>query len=445
MVINIPKYVQRIIDKLEANGFNAYIVGGSVRDILIGKEPFDFDVTTDALPDEIEEVFKDYKTLEVGKEFGTVVVVQNEGNVEVTTFRADGDYIDGRRPEKVYFSKNILDDLSRRDFTINAMAYNKKIGIIDPFNGREDLEKKIIKAVGNPHERLQEDILRIMRAIRFASQLEFSIEYLTFEACKLYSEHIINISMERIREEFFKILLSPIPSYGIRLMKDTGALQVVLPEMVNAVGFHQHNPHHDKDVFEHIICVVDNTEPILELRIAALLHDIGKPHTLTIDEEGIGHFYGHDKVGAKMAKKILKRLKSSNELIETVELLIYKHMTQHDKMKDKGLKRLLRTMGKDRIFILLALNKADRTCSNKDADISGLIEREERIKEIIENKEAYDKNHLAINGEDVIELGYAQGKIIGEILNYLLEKVLEKPELNERDKLIKIIKDNFEL
>lgn len=445
MVFNIPKYVEIIIDRLEEKGFNAYIVGGSVRDILIGREPSDFDVTTDALPEEIEEVFSDCKTLETGKQFGTVVVVHDEGVVEVTTFRADGEYIDGRRPENVYFSKNILDDLSRRDFTINAMAYNKKIGVIDYFNGKEDLEKKIIRAVGNPHERMKEDYLRIMRAIRFAAQLEFSIDDSTFEACKLYSEHIGTISIERIREEFFKILLSKTPSYGIRLMKDTGVLGVVLPEMMDAVEFNQHNPHHDKDVFEHIMCVIDNTEPILELRIAALLHDIGKPHTLTIDEKGIGHFYGHDKVGAKMSKEILKRLKAPNELIDTVRLLIDRHMTQHSKMKDKGLKKLLRLLGEDRIFTLLQLNIADRTCSNKEADISDLLERKEKIRHIIENKEAYDKNQLAINGEDVIELGYEQGKLIGEILDYLLENVLEKPELNEREKLIKIIKDNFEL
>ncbi|MBU5425789.1 CCA tRNA nucleotidyltransferase [Tissierella pigra] len=440
---NIPEYVDRIIDKLEANGYSGYIVGGSVRDILIGREPSDFDITTDALPDEIEEVFKEYKTLEVGKQFGTIVVVQEEGIVEVTTFRADGEYVDGRRPERVYFSKNIIDDLSRRDFTINSMAYNKKAGLIDYFQGKEDLKKRQIKTVGDPKERFSEDYLRIMRALRFASQLEFSIEESTFQACKLYSEYILNISIERIREEFFKILLCKTPSNGIRLMKDTGMLSIVLPEIMDTVRFNQHTPHHDKDVFEHILCVLDNTDPILELRLTALLHDIGKPHTLTIDENGIGHFYNHDKVGAKIAEKILKRLKASNELIETVSLLIYKHMTQHDNLGEKGLKRLLAIMGEERIFTLLELNKADRLCSNKDANIQDLIEREEKIKRIIENKEVYEKKQLTINGHDVIKLGYKEGKKIGEILNYLLEKVLENPELNDKEKLIEIIKEKF--
>jgi len=440
---SIPTYVENIIDRLEENGFSAYIVGGSVRDILIGKEPSDFDVTTDALPEEIEVIFKDYTTLEVGKKFGTVVVVQEEGIVEVTTFRSDGEYLDGRRPERVFFSKNIFDDLSRRDFTINAMAYNKNTGLIDYFNGMEDLEKKKIKAVGNPQERFEEDYLRIMRALRFATQLEFYIEEETYNSCKEYSEYIRDISIERIREEFFKIVLSKTPSYGINLMKDTGVLDVILPEITKAIEFNQHNSHHDKDVFSHTLCVLDKTSPILHLRLAALFHDIGKPYTLTIDEKGIGHFYEHDKLGAKMAKEILQRWKSSNELIEKVSILIYKHMTQHANLKEKGLKRLLAALGEDEIFTLLELQKADRSCSHEEADIEDLLEREESIKNIIQNKEAYDKNQLAISGYDVIELGYKQGKVIGEILDYLLEKVLEKPELNHKEKLIETVKQNF--
>lgn len=442
MVFNIPKYVEQIIDKLENKGFNAYIVGGSVRDILIGKDPSDYDVNTDALPEEIEEVFKEYRTLEVGKKFGTIVVIQDEGTVEVTTFRSDGEYIDGRRPEEVYFSKNLHDDLSRRDFTINAMAYNKKTGIIDYFKGMEDLKEKTIKTVGKPKDRFKEDYLRIMRAIRFATQLGFSIDEDTSNSCKLYGKYISEISIERVREEFFKIILSEKPSYGIRLLEDIGILKTILPEIIQTIGFNQYNTNHDKDVYEHTLCVLDNTSPILHLRLAALFHDIGKPQTLSIDENGIGHFYGHDKLGVEMGKEILQRWKSPNELIERVTILIDKHMSQHDNIGEKGLKRLISKVGKEDIFILLKLQKADRLCSNKNSSIENLLERETKVKEILGNKEVYEKNQLAIDGKDVIELGYKQGKIIGQILDYLLEQVLENPELNDKEKLIKIIESN---
>ncbi|NLV88673.1 MAG: CCA tRNA nucleotidyltransferase [Tissierellia bacterium] len=445
MEFSIPAYVERVLNRLEENGFSAYIVGGSVRDMLLGKTPSDYDVATDALPEEIEEVFGEYKTIEVGKKFGTIVVVQEEGNIEVTTFRQDGEYLDGRRPEQVFFSKNLKDDLSRRDFTINAMAYNKNTGIIDYFNGAEDLKNSIIKTVGSPEDRFKEDYLRIIRAVRFATQLGFSIEENTFNACKLYSKFLSNISMERIQEEFFKILLAKKPSIGIRLLKDIGALEVFLPELMDAVGFIQHNPHHEMDVFEHTMCVIDRVEPILHLRLAALFHDIGKPHTLTIDEKGIGHFYGHDKLGAKMAKTILKKLKASNEIVEKVSLLIDRHMTQHANLKAKGLKRLLDRMGEEEIFTLLKLQKADRSCSNRDAKIDDLIEREEKIKEILDKKEPYSKKHLAIKGDDLIKLGYNEGKRIGEILDYLLKRVLENPDLNEKEKLIQIAKEQFEI
>ncbi|NLK44802.1 MAG: HD domain-containing protein [Tissierellia bacterium] len=445
MEFTIPAYVERVLDKLKENGFSAYIVGGSVRDMLLGKTPSDYDVATDALPGEIEELFGEYKTIQVGKKFGTIVVVQKEGNIEVTTFRQDGEYIDGRRPEEVFFSKNLKDDLSRRDFTINAMAYNKETGIIDYFNGAEDLKYNIIKTVGKPEDRFKEDYLRIIRAVRFATQLGFTIEENTLNACKLYSKYLSNISMERIQEEFFKIMTSDKPSLGIRLLKDIGALEVFLPELMEAVGFNQRNPHHENDVFDHTLCVIDRVEPILHLRLAALFHDIGKPHTLTIDEEGVGHFYGHDKLGAKMSKAILKRLKASNEIIDKVSLLIDRHMTQHANLKAKGLKRLLARMGEEEIFTLLKLQKADRSCSNRNAKIDDLIEREEKIKEIIERKEPYSTKHLAINGDDLIKLGYNEGRIIGEILNYLLKRVLEDPDLNEKEKLIQIAKEQFKM
>lgn len=445
MVFNIPSYVDRIINRLEDSGHEAYMVGGSVRDLLIGREPHDYDINTNALPEEIVEVFKEYKTLEIGKKFGTIVVVQNEGIVEVTTFRSDGEYVDGRRPEKVYFSKELKDDLSRRDFTINAMAYNKNMGLIDYFDGIGYLKHKLIKTVGDPQDRFKEDYLRIIRAVRFATELEFFIEDETYKACKDYAKDLSNISIERVRDEFFKILLSKHPSYGIRLLKDTEILDVILPEIVESIGFNQYNSHHNKDVFEHTLAVLDNTSPILHLRLAALLHDIGKPRSFTLDDDGIGHFYGHDKIGANMAREILKRWKAPNELIEKVYILIDKHMTQHDNFKDKGLKRLIAKVGEEEIFTLLELQKADMLCSNENANIEDLLDREDKIEDIINKKEVYEKKQLAIDGNDVIELGYKQGELIGKVLDYLLEQVLENPELNHREILIGIVKENFEL
>lgn len=445
MHLNIPDYVENIINKLEEKNFEAYIVGGSVRDLLIGREPSDYDITTNALPEEIEEVFREYRTLEIGKKFGTIVVIQSEGIVEVTTFRLDGEYIDGRRPEEVYFSKDLKEDLSRRDFTINAMAYNPRVGIVDYFDGMGYLKNRIIKTVGEPQDRFKEDYLRVIRAIRFATQLECFIEDETYQGCKDYSKQLTHISIERVRDELFKILLAKHPSYGIRLLQDTGILEVLLPEMINTIGFNQHNPNHDKSVFEHTLAVVDNTPPILHLRLSALFHDIGKPETFTLDEDGIGHFYGHDKLSVDMATEILNRWKAPKELIHKVTILIEKHMTQHDDFGEKGLKRLIAKVGEKEIFNLLELQKADLIGSKEDYNISPIIEREKKIIQIINSKEVYEQKQLTIDGKDVIELGYKQGRIIGEILEYLLEQVLENPELNSREELIKIVKENFKI
>ena len=445
MEFYIPEYVQYIIDRLEFNGFNAYIVGGAVRDMILGKTPKDYDITTNALPDEIQKVFKELTTLDIGKHFGTIVVVQDAGVVEVTTFRADGEYLDGRRPEEVYFSKNIEDDLSRRDFTINSMAYNKNTGIIDCFGGIEDLHKKQIKAVGDPNIRFKEDYLRIMRAIRFSTELEFFIEDETLKGCKTYSKYINNISLERIREEFFKIILSKRPSKGIRLMDDVGILNILFPEMEATIGFNQQNPHHEKDVFNHSMDVLDKTSSIIHLRLAALFHDIAKPLTFSIDENNVGHFYDHDKIGAEISTDILKRLKCDNLLIDKVYNLIYKHMSQHAEIGEKGLKKLISLFGEEEIFNLIELQKCDKMSTNINASIDDIIEKENKIKEILNKKEVYEKSQLAINGGDIIELGYKQGKLIGEILNYTLELVLEKPELNNKNKLIELIEERYRL
>lgn len=443
MTLDIPDYVKLIIERLERKGYEAYLVGGSVRDMLLGKTPTDYDIATSASPDEIESVFYDFKTIDIGKKFGTIIVFQEKGDVEVTTFRKEGKYLDGRRPEWVSFSSDVKDDLSRRDFTINAIAYNKTKGILDPFDGREDLKRRIIKTVGNPEERFNEDYLRILRAARFASQLGFTIDESTFQAGKQYSSHIKKVSMERIFNEVYKILLSHIPSYGIRILEKMGALKVILPEIIPAIDFKQRNPHHEMDVYDHILCVLDSVPSVIEIRLAALFHDIGKPHTLTIDEERIGHFYGHDELGADISKEVLKRFKAPNELIEEVYNLVKEHMNHHTKFKEKGLKRLIRRLGEKEVFNLIELQIADIKCSNKEATMDHIIERRNKIKEILEKDEAYDIKQIAINGKDLMELGFEQGPIIGEILEYLLEKVMEKPELNDKEILKRIVLEKY--
>lgn len=436
MEFNIPIYVENIIEKLERKGYEAYVVGGSVRDMYLGKVPKDYDITTNALPDEIEAIFNDFKTVNVGKKYGTIIVCQQAGDVEVTTFRKEGDYLDGRRPEWVSFSSNIEDDLSRRDFTINAIAYNKEKGIIDPFGGKADLERRTIRTVGLPDKRFSEDYLRILRAVRFSTELESDIDFDTLKAAKTYSKYVSKVSVERITNEFFKILLSKRPSRGIRLLEEIGLLNIVLPELIPAIGFNQQNPHHERDVYNHILCVLDHTPPVLEVRLAALFHDIGKPHTFTVDEEGIGHFYGHDKLGAEITEEALKRLKTSKELIEKVTRLVREHMNHHAHFKEKGLKRLIGRVGEDEIFNLFSLQKADITCSNRDATIDHILEREDKVRGILNSKEAYKTSQLSINGQDLIKLGLNEGPIIGEVLEYLLEKVIEKPEYNHKEKLI---------
>lgn len=442
MKFYIPNSIKEILNRLKENDYDAYIVGGSVRDLIIGKEPKDYDITTSARPDEIERIFKDKKTFDVGKHFGTIVVVTIDGNVEVTTYRTDGEYTDGRRPKEVYYTPDIIKDLSRRDFTINAMAYNEN-GLLDPFNGMEDIRRKRIRTVGNPYKRFEEDYLRILRAIRFAAQLGFHIDNKTKDACKKYATNINRISYERIRDEIFKILLSETPSVGLRLMKELNVLQVILPELSLTINYDQRNPHHNRSLFDHILCVVDKTPPILSLRMAALLHDIGKPSSFSLDEKGIGHYYNHDKIGAEKTRNILNRLRCSKEFISEVTMFVREHMFYSD-IKEKGLKRLLKRVGEDNVFNLMELKRADMSCKNgKDSRL--IDENIEKIRNILEKKEPFKKEHLAVDGNDIIKIGYKPGEVIGEIIEYLLERVVKKPEINNKDDLIEITRKKFKM
>jgi tRNA nucleotidyltransferase (CCA-adding enzyme) len=434
MSIELIKDVSYILNTLNENGFEGFIVGGCVRDSLLKRRLKDWDITTNASPEEIITLFE--HTIPTGIKHGTVTVVINKENYEVTTYRIDGEYTDNRHPDEVVFTTSLKEDLSRRDFTVNALAYNKAQGLVDMFNGIEDLRNKIIKCVGDPNKRFNEDALRMLRAVRFACQLQFDIEKDTYQSiCKNYSL-LKNVSAERIREELCKILMSPIPSRGIRMLQETKLLNHIIPELYETVGFDQKNPHHDKNVFDHIMSVLDNSIENLSVRLSALLHDIGKPRTFSIDKKGIGHFYGHNVVSAEMSEIILKRLKFDSSTIKKVQVLINEHMSAYNNMKNKTLKKFIGRVGVENLEDLFELQIADSKGHKKNADYSPIIKRREDIRKIIENGEPFTISQLKISGDDLIKLGFKPGKEIGIILKDLLEKVMERPELNNKEKLL---------
>ncbi len=440
--MEIPIEIAEIIGEIEGAGEEAYLVGGAPRNYLLSREINDYDIATSSLPDRTEEIFRDYRTLDIGKKFGTILLIYKGYQVEITSFRREGAYVDGRRPESVSFSKSLREDLARRDFTINALAYNPRLGLVDYFKGLEDLEQGLIRTVGSPSERLAEDYLRILRAIRFAVELEFRIEGETFKYCRIYGASLKLISPERIRDELFKILLAPKPSQGIELLREAGILEIILPDLFKTIDFKQDTPYHNKDVYRHSLEVLDGSPRDLEIRLAALFHDLGKPGTKTLDADGCGHFYGHAELGAEISRKILRGFNAPRKLIDRVALLVRDHMINNSQFKAKGMKRLIGKHGQEGVFKLLELQKADRLASRKQ-DISDILTMEEDLLDIISSCQTYDEKQLAIDGRDMIELGYKEGKIIGEILSYALDLVLGDESLNKKDILLRIIDEKF--
>ncbi len=433
--IKIPSYVTTIVNQLELSGYDAYLVGGAVRDLLMHREPNDYDITTNALPEQVKSIFP--HVVFTGGKHGTVTVVTDDGNVEVTTMRRDGIYKDNRRPETVQFTDNIYEDLARRDFTINAMAISKDDWIGQ--DGITDLGKGIIKTVGNPDKRFNEDALRMMRAIRFACQLDFGIEDNTFKSICENRLLINNISNERIRDELSKILVSDYPGRGIELLRLSGILEVILPEIRAMVGFNQHNPHHHMDVYLHTLNVMEGVSNDLLLRLSALLHDVGKPATFTLDDDGVGHFYKHHVVGANMAKDILERLRFDNNSIDTVCALVKEHMVKHDNVKPK---RLINRIGAGNINRLFELLIAD-TKASLTREISGIVELKEEIYKILEEKQPLTVKDLQIDGYDLMVIGMKPGKQMGKVLNELLDLVLDDPKKNTWEYLMKYTKENL--
>lgn len=445
MNLKIPKDVDMIINILYQKGYEAYVVGGCVRDSILRKTPNDWDICTSAKPNVIINIFKQIgvKTIPTGLKHGTVTLVINNNNYEVTTYRIEGEYEDCRRPKSVIFTDDILVDLSRRDFTINAMAYNHLKGLIDPFGGKKDIYNKVIKAVGNAEERFNEDALRILRGVRFATQLNFKIEIETIFGMKTNKKLFKNISKERIREELNKILLADNPSKGFYLIRDLCLLNDIIPEMRLCVNFKQRNPYHNSDVFNHTMSVLDKTKKDLIIRLSALLHDIGKPECFTLDEEGIGHFYNHNNVSADIAEEVLKRLKYDNKTIKSVKILVKEHMTKHNDLSDKGIKRLIKRVEEENLSRLFDLQRADVKGSKPPYDMSQIDYLTGRCNEILNEKQPLNVKDLGINGYDLMNMGIKPGKEIGEILEYLLDIVLENPKSNDKEKLINIVEKKF--
>lgn len=440
--INLPEKVQYIIHTLEEAGFEAYAVGGCVRDSLLGREPDDWDITTSARPQQVKAAFP--RTIDTGIQHGTVTVMMGKEGFEVTTYRIDGEYEDSRHPKEVIFTANLVEDLKRRDFTINAFAYNDRSGIVDAFDGMEDLRNGIIRCVGEAKERFTEDALRMMRAVRFSAQLGYLIENKTKEAIKELAPNLKNISAERIQVELVKLLQSPHPDY-LRIAYDLGITKVILPEFDKAMATPQNNPHHVYNVGEHLLQTLLYVEPDRSLRIAALLHDIAKPDTEEIDSDGISHFHGHAELGEEKAAAILRRLKFDNDTINKVK----KYVKYHDytiEATPRTVRRALNKIGKEHFEQVLCLKRADMLAQStyqREEKQENLRQVRELYEAIVKKEECVSLKDLALSGKDLMAIGVPQGKQLGIILQQLLEDVLENPEHNTKEYLTELVKQHF--
>lgn len=436
MELNMPANARRIIHTLQENGFEAYIVGGCVRDAILGKEPDDWDITTSAKPEQVKTLFR--RTVDTGIEHGTVTVMFGKEGYEVTTYRVDGKYEDHRRPAAVTFTASLLEDMKRRDFTINAMAYNEESGLVDHFDGIGDLQHHIIRCAGEPEERFDEDALRILRAVRFAAQLDFEIDEHTQEAIKNQAVFLRDISAERIRVELTKLLLSEHPSRLITAYA-LGVTAVVLPEFDEMMKTPQNNIHHMYNVGEHTLRVVEGVPATQTLRWAALLHDIAKPVTKTSDEKG-DHFYGHNEVGAEMARSVLSRLRFDNATISKVKRLVFWHDYGMGQMPSlKSFRKSLSKMGADLFDEYVYLKRADTLAQSpyqRQQKLDNLSKLQEYYCRIMEEEQCLSLKDLAVTGKDLMEIGMKPGKELGIMLNYLLECVLENPENNTKEILL---------
>ena len=436
--MNLPQPVLECMQRLEAASFATYAVGGCVRDWLLGCNPHDFDLCSAAKPEQLQELFRDHTLVLAGLKHGTVGVVCHGGVVEITTFRTEGDYTDLRHPGWVRFVSTIEEDLARRDFAVNAMAYSPARGLVDPFGGAEDLKKGILRAVGNPEQRFREDSLRILRGVRFAVRFHLEVEEKTKAAMLACAPLMENLARERVFDELCKML----PLVDAHALSEYAPiLAQVIPELESSIGFDQHSPHHCYDLFTHIAHVTADVPGDLVLRWAALLHDVGKVPTFTRGTDGRGHFYGHAKVGAKLADEILLRLKAPTALREQVVLLIGQHMTRLEPER-KLLRRRVSQYGLETVYQMLELQEADM--GSKGVENSEELHAFRQVRELLNAMEAENAcltlKDLAVSGKDLIAMGYTPGKALGQTLQYLLEQVVDEQLPNDREALLEAAK-----
>ncbi|MDO5469867.1 MAG: CCA tRNA nucleotidyltransferase [Akkermansia sp.] len=423
--ILIPPYALTVVERLAQFGYEAYVVGGCVRDSLLGITPKDWDVCTNATPQQVLRVFRRMPVIKTGLKHGTVTVMVNHEPVEVTTFRVDGEYTDNRHPDEVIFVSHVEEDLARRDFTINAMAYNPARGLVDAFGGQEDLAAGLIRCVGEPDDRFNEDGLRIMRALRFAARFDFGIEAETAFAIRRNRHLLENVSVERIYKELKGMLVGK-GALGM-LLAFPDVMAVIMPELAPSFGFEQHNPHHRYDVWTHTAYAVQAAPAEEALRLVMLLHDIGKPSCYTQDEAGVGHFYGHPAVSADMAYAILTRLKSDNATLARVVTLVREHDNPFPTTR-AGMRRCIGRLGEEVVAQLFDVKRADYAAqadyeqAEKKAD---LREAALLIEELMEEEHAFTIKDLHINGRDLMAMGVPAGPEVGRILKALLAEVQE--------------------
>lgn len=437
MKINLPEKVNKILAVLTDNGFEAYVVGGCVRDSLLGIAPKDWDICTDATPDEIKKCFASFYTYDAGIKHGTVSVVLEKEVFEVTTYRIDGEYKDNRHPQSVIFIDNLTADLARRDLTINAMAYNESSGLQDPFNGRVDLKNRLIRCVGSPDKRFNEDALRIIRALRFASVYDFFIDKETSDSILKNAQLLQNISSERISSELNRLLCGDGAEEVLNNYREVFA--VFIPEIKRSFDFEQHTKHHNRDVWRHTTHAVASISPTVMLRMTMLLHDLGKPRACKVDPDGTCHFKIHPKYSAEYADEILHRLKYPSRFIDTCLKLILYHDVRFNGTK-RQVKHIMNAIGEENLILLFKVQRADILAQSdylQKQKLESIDTAEALYAEILKEASCFTLKQLAINGNDLQKLGVPCGKEIGSLLKLLLSLVIDEKVKNEKSALLK--------